>query len=82
MEFKILVKNKSGINRLAHKVLTFVEYRAVSAVFQNIDPPPPSPPSACVLPPHQRRGYTLAGRRGGWGVNILEDASHGIGLLQ
>ncbi len=25
-------------------------------VFQNIDPPPPSPPSECVLPPHQRRG--------------------------
>ncbi len=41
---------------LDHKVLTYVEYRAVSCVFQNIDPPPPSP---------QRRGYTLAGRRGG-----------------
>jgi hypothetical protein len=25
---------------------------------------------------------TLAGRRGGWGVNILGDASHRIGLLQ
>ncbi len=44
-----------------HKVLTYVEYRAVSDVFQNIDPPPPSPPNECVLPPHQR-GYTLAGR--------------------
>jgi hypothetical protein len=36
----------------AHKVLTYVEYRAVSDVFQNIDPPPPlstqrvCPPSA------------------------------------
>ena len=39
-----------------HKVLTNVEYRAVPGVFQNIDPPPPSPPSECVLPPHQRRG--------------------------
>jgi hypothetical protein len=29
---------------------TYVEYRAVSSVFQNIDPPPPSPPSKCVLP--------------------------------
>jgi hypothetical protein len=29
--------------RLGHKVLTYVEYRAVSDVFQNIDPPPPSP---------------------------------------
>jgi hypothetical protein len=35
---------------------TYVEYRPVSGVFQNIDPPPPSPPSECVLPPHQRRG--------------------------
>jgi hypothetical protein len=39
-----------------HRVLTYVEYRTVSDVFQNIDPPPPSPPSECVLPPHQRRG--------------------------
>jgi hypothetical protein len=39
----------------------YVEYRAVSGVFQNIDPPP-SPPSECVLPPHQMRGV---------GVNIL-----------
>jgi hypothetical protein len=28
-------------NRVAHKVLTYVEYRAVSGVFQNIDPPTP-----------------------------------------
>ncbi len=56
-----------------HKVPTYVEYRAVSGVFQNIDPPPPSPPSECVLPPHQRRGG---------GVNILKDARHWIGLLQ
>ncbi len=35
----------------SHKVLlTYVEYRAVSDVFQNIDPPLPSPPSECVLP--------------------------------
>ncbi len=60
-----------------------VEYRAVSGVFQNIDPPRPSPTMGveCDLPPHQRRGggYTLAGR---WGVNILEDARHWIGLLE
>jgi hypothetical protein len=43
--------------RWTHKVvITYVEYRAVSDVFQNIDPPPPSPPSECVLPPNQRRG--------------------------
>ncbi len=48
-------------------------------------PPSPSPPGECVLPPQQRRGgmhNMLAGRRGGWGVNILEDARHRIGLLQ
>ncbi len=46
-----------GKNCQDHKVLTYVEYRAVSDVFQNIDPPPPSSPSECVLPPpHQRRG--------------------------
>ena len=32
-----------------HKVLTYVEYRAVSGVFQNIDPPPPFPPELVVL---------------------------------
>jgi hypothetical protein len=45
----------------------------VSCVFQNIDPPPPSPPGECVLPPQQRRGYTLTGwslERGG-GVSIF-----------
>jgi hypothetical protein len=64
-----------------HKVLTYVEYRAVSGVFQNIDPPSPSTPSECVLPPHQRRGGTHS-PGGGGGVNILEDARHWIGLLQ
>ncbi len=32
-----------------HSVLTYVKYRSVSGSFQNIDPPPPSPPSECVL---------------------------------
>jgi hypothetical protein len=61
----------------AQSTYIYVEYRAVSGVFQNIDPPP----SEGVLPPHHRRGggYTLAGR---WGVNILEDARHWTGLLQ
>ncbi len=30
-------------------------------------PPTPSPPSECFLPPHPRRGYTLARRWGGGG---------------
>ncbi len=33
-------------------------------------------------PPQQRRGYTLAGRRGGWRFNILEDERDRIALLQ
>ncbi len=49
----------------------------MSCVFQNIDPPPPSPPGECVLPPPLLRGEdTLAGWREGWGINILEDARH------
>jgi hypothetical protein len=72
---------KIGLS-LEHKVLTYVEYRAVSGVFQNIDPPPPSPPSECVLPSHQRRGGGGCTLAGGGGVNILEDARHWIGLLQ
>jgi hypothetical protein len=48
----------------------------MSGVFQNIDPPP-SPPGECVLRPPLLRGEdTLAGWRGGGGVNILEDARH------
>jgi hypothetical protein len=51
----------------------------MSCVFQNIDPRPPSPPGECVrYPTPLLRGEesedTLAGWRGGWGVNILEDA--------
>jgi hypothetical protein len=42
----------------------------MAGVFQNIDPPPPSPPLVSL------GEDTLAGRRGGWGVNILEDVRH------
>ncbi len=47
-----------------HKVLTYVEYRAVSGVFQNIDPSTPSPlHPASVSSPRTKGGvYTLAGR--------------------
>ncbi len=66
-----------------HKVLTHVEYRAVSGVFQNIDPPPPYPPSECVPPPAPKVvGTQSPGGEGGVGVNILEDSRHRIGLLQ
>jgi hypothetical protein len=57
--------------------------RAVSIVYRTIDPPPPSPPSECVLPPQQRLGYTTHSPGSeGVGVNISEDAIHWIGLLQ
>jgi hypothetical protein len=42
----------------------------VSYVFQNIDLTFPSPPGKCVLPRYKGGGYSLAGRRGRWGVNI------------
>jgi hypothetical protein len=32
--------------------------------------------------PNNGGGYTLAGRRGRWGVNILEDERDRIALLQ
>jgi hypothetical protein len=61
------VSRGGGEGGWRHKVLTYVEYRAVSGVFQNIYPPGPLPP--------------LPGGEGG-GVNILEDARHRIGLLE
>jgi hypothetical protein len=50
----------------------------MSCVFQNIDPPPPSPPGECVPPAVVAgEGHTRRVERGvGWGVNILEDARH------
>jgi hypothetical protein len=46
-------------------------------------PPTPSPPSECVLPPHQRRGVPTRRAVRGWeGGQYLEDARHWIGLLQ
>ncbi len=45
-----------------HKVLTYVEYRAVSGVFQNIDLPPPLHPASVTSSRTKGGGYTLAGR--------------------
>ncbi len=33
-----------------HKVLTYIEYRAVSGVFRTIDPPPPLHPASVSSP--------------------------------
>jgi hypothetical protein len=66
---------------MSHRVhILLSEGNPISLVFQNIDPHPPSPPGKSVLPPQQRLGwgYTLTGRRGGWGVNILEDKRNRI----
>jgi hypothetical protein len=67
-----MVFGASTLGQGNHKVLTYVEYRAVSGVFQILTPTP-SPPSVCVLPRTKggggTLGYTLAGRiRGGEGV--------------
>ncbi len=64
-----------------HKVLTCEEYRAVSGVFQNIDPHPLSTQRVCP-PAAQKAGGTHSPGIEGVGVNILEDARHWIGLLQ
>jgi hypothetical protein len=46
----------------------------MTCVFQNIDPPPPSPPGECVPPAFVAGGgHTHRVERG---VNILEDARH------
>ncbi len=49
------------------KYLKYVEYRAVSGVFQNIDPPSPLHPATVSSPRTKGGGYTLAGRWGGRG---------------
>ncbi len=41
----------SGCDRYKPKALTYVEYRAVSGVFQNIDHPPPFRPASVSSPP-------------------------------
>ncbi len=43
-------------------------------VFQNIDPPPPHPLAS--VHPTVRGEDTLAGWKGVWEFNILEDAKH------
>jgi hypothetical protein len=40
------------------------------------------PSLLCGVPPLLRGEDRLAGRRGGWGVNILEDERNRIALLQ
>ncbi len=65
-----------------HQVLMYVEYRAVSGVFQNIDPHPLSTQRVCPSPAQKGGGVHTRQAVRGWGVNILEDGRHYFGLLQ
>ncbi len=62
------------IDTLYHKVLTYVEYRAVSGVFINIDPPPPLSLASVSSPLTKGGGGTHSPGGEEVGVNILEDA--------
>jgi hypothetical protein len=59
-----MIITKSGRSALInHKIHTYVEYRTVSGVFQNIDPHPLSTLRVCPPPPRTKGGgYKLAGR--------------------
>jgi hypothetical protein len=72
-----------SIEACPHKVLTYIEYRAVSGVLRTIDPHPLSTQRVCPPPATKARGYTLAGRAGVGGQYCSsEDARHWIVLLQ
>jgi hypothetical protein len=57
-----------------------VEYRAVSCVFQNIDPPPISPPGECVLPPTKAGGIHSPGGEGAGGGESIFWKTQDVGL--
>jgi hypothetical protein len=48
----------------------------MSRVFQNIDPPSPSPPGECVLPPQQRPGKEGGGGSIFWKTRDIGLASY------
>jgi hypothetical protein len=58
------------LNKKQHKVLTYAEYRAVSGVFQTIDPSPLSTQRVCPPP---------APKAGGWGVHTRRAVGVGGG---
>jgi hypothetical protein len=75
---EVRVDGEGECVRVNHKVLTHVEYRAVSGVFQNIDPPPLSPPSECVLPRTKGGGTHSPGGEGGGGSIIWKTPDIGL----
>jgi hypothetical protein len=65
---------------------TYFTVRGQSILFLSsskiLTPHPPLHPASVYPPPLLRGEDRLAGRRGGWGVNILEDERNRIAFLQ
>jgi hypothetical protein len=61
---------KTTENRIhwPHKVLTYIEYRAVYGVFQNIDHPPPLHPASVSTAEKERNLLTGEGEGDGGGA--------------
>jgi hypothetical protein len=72
--FDFNVRERSKKESANHKVLTYIEYRAVSGVFRTIGPHHLSTQRECP-PPHQRRGGTHSpgGEGGGFRGSLNED---------
>ncbi len=81
VERGVMVRNRRGAR--PQSTYTYI-CRVQSSVWRlpKYWPPTPPPPSEWVLPQHQRRGVHTRRAVRGWGINILEDARHWIGLLQ
>ncbi len=62
-----MTPSRLSMDPCRHKVLTYIEYRAVSGVFRTIGPPPPLYPESVSSPRPKGGGYTLTGRWGGGG---------------
>jgi hypothetical protein len=61
MVFSAQLAEAMGITHRVHILLE--EGNPIFLVFQNIDPPFPSPPGECVLPPERGMGGQHFGRR-------------------
>ncbi len=66
-DYWVLTRPEICVFSVKHKVLTYVEYRAMSGVFQNIDPTPPLRPAIVSSPRTIGGGNTLAR---GWGGGV------------
>ncbi len=56
-----MTPEKREFERTIHEVLTYVEYRAVSGVFQNTDPTPPLHPASVSSPAPKTGGGEVLG---------------------